>query len=157
MFSHSPQHGWENWCITLFVQISENALNLWTGTLKCIAAIVSAGFRIWQHFLTWTWKITFVMPITIIIAVIEYHAIAQGQWPWQLQDPQCVRHPSSAGSPHYGSMTKQLKCHWENKLPAEISGTELLERAPKKFHCWQAMQTHDQNIKEQLDNSSGND
>lgn len=100
------------------------------------------------------------MPITIIIVVIYYHAIAQGQWQWQLrflQDPQCARHPSSAGNPHYGNMTKQLKCHQENKFPAEISGKELLGGAPREFHCCRAMQACDQIIKEQLDNCSGVD
>lgn len=61
--------------------------------------------------------------------------------------PTCVIHPSSAGSPHYASMTKQLKCHWENKFPAEISGTELPGGAPREFHCCQAMQARDQIIR----------
>lgn len=73
------------------------------------------------------------MPIAIIIAVI-YYAIAQRQWQWQLrylQDTLCVRHSSSAGSPPFGGIIKQLKCHWENKFPAEISATSSWEDLPR--------------------------
>lgn len=111
--------------LMLFTWISDSALTLWSGAIKCTVAIVSAGFRVEQHlyFLTWTLKIIFI--ITIIITVIYYYTIAQGQGPCQLglmQSPRCVGHPSSVGSRQNGSKAKQLKCHQENKFPVEISG-----------------------------------
>lgn len=59
-----------------------------------------------------------------------------------------MRHSSSAGSPPFGSITKQLKCHWENKFPAEISGKEFLGGAPREFHCCHATQAHDGQLKD---------
>lgn len=65
----------------LFAWISDSALTLWSGAIKCTVAIVSAGFRVEQHvyFLTWTLKLIFI--ITIVITVIYYYTIAQGQGP----------------------------------------------------------------------------
>lgn len=101
---------------------SDSALNLWSGAIKFTVAVVSAGFTIEQHmhFLNWTLKIIFMITITIIITATCYYTIALGQIPRQLRlmwSPWCLSHLSSAGR-----KAKQLKCHWEVRFPAEISG-----------------------------------